>query len=132
MPRLECLLAQIGCAIERPEVEFDFEEDGERFAAELLSKVVNEGYGLVGALKNGAFTAAHHNAISCLGMYASVSHVFSNEQKKEKEIRKFYEFEDLSRYERYCDISERDEDISGRMFEGINIDNIEGRIPQLV
>lgn len=107
--RLECVLAQFGYAVERGQVRLDPGDIQHRFTMELLSKLVNEGYGLAGCLYNGAFLAAHHHARSSLELAAAYHHVFANRNKRQKKLSKFYEFKELDMFNMYQRLRRDDE-----------------------
>ncbi len=100
LPKVHCLLLQVTYAADTNPNLFD-DTDLHRFAQEAISKQVSEVYGFIGCLEKGAFIAAHHHARASVEIAAGVAYMVSKPSKIEKRLRKYFEFDELSRFNAY-------------------------------
>lgn len=107
LPTLHCFLLQLTFAADRRDDLFD-ESTEHRFVQEVLSKQISEVYGLIGCLERGAFVAAHHHARASIELAAGLSYVFSKPAKIEKRLRKYFEFDELARFNVYMSLRDAD------------------------
>lgn len=97
LPVFECVLYQLEFNLQEKEkyLENSLEKS---FVLDLLAKLINEGWGLVACIKQGAFIASYHHSRACLELCAGFFYVFSKPEERKKRIDKYSEFTYLSQY----------------------------------
>lgn len=100
LPVFECVLYQLEFNLQEKEkyLENPLEKS---FVLDLLAKLINEGWGLVACIKQGAFIASYHHSRACIELCANFYYVFSNTKKRTERINKYSEFTYLSQYNLY-------------------------------
>jgi len=100
LPHLYCVLLQASYEVDH----VLFAKDRlHRFSGDLLSKMLNEGWGFIGCYERGAYLAAYHHARACIELLAEYHWAVFKKNKQERKIRRYFEFKELFRYNLYLD-----------------------------
>jgi len=100
LPDLYCVLLQASFELNENK-NFFSTEYLKKFTGELLSKILNEGWAIIGCFERGAFLSNYHHTRAALELIAGYHWVTYKPNKIEKRVKKFFEFNELFLYQLY-------------------------------
>ncbi len=104
LPHLYCVLLQASNEVDQNKLLFS-KDNLHRFTGDLLSKMLNEGWGFIGCYERGAYLAAYHHARECIELLAGYHWAVFKKNKRDKKVRRYFEFEELYLYNIYQEYS---------------------------
>lgn len=111
LPGLYCVLLQASFELDENKNCFVTSLLG-KFTSKLISKILNEGWAIIGCYERGAFLANYHHTRAALELIASYHWITYKKQKTEKRIKKFFEFDELFLYQLYLKYKDSQDDDS--------------------
>lgn len=105
IPDLYCVLLQASFELSE-NVNFFSIKPLERFTGKIISKILNEGWAIIGCFERGAFLSNYHHTRAALELIASYYWVTYKKHKIEKRVKNFFEFDELFYYQLYLKYNE--------------------------
>ena len=95
---LYCVLLQTSFGLEENKNSFSI-NNVEKFSGEILSKLLNEGWAIIGCFEKAAFLSSFHHTRAALELIACYYWTTYKESKIQKRIEKYFEFKNLYLYQ---------------------------------
>lgn len=123
LPHLYCVLLQASNEVDQNKVLLS-KDRLHRFSGDLLSKMLNEGWGFIGCYERGAYLAAYHHARACIELLAGYHWAVFKKSKREKKVRRYFEFKELYLYNLFREYSSSAPEVDLESLPGFSQDRI--------
>lgn len=111
IPDLYCVLLQSCFELDAKKNQFSGNNVG-KFSSEILSKILNEGWAVIGCFERAAYLSSYHHIRATIESAACYYWVTHNKNKRLKRLEKYFEFEELYLYQLYLRFSSSNENPS--------------------